>query len=50
MGKGGNTKLRDREKIGGDDEDDEDGGKHGRKGDEVRYKPKVFKWKTERKR
>lgn len=52
MGKGGNTKLRDREKLGGDDEDedDEDQGKQGRKGDEARYKPKVFKWKTQRKR
>ncbi|KDQ17695.1 hypothetical protein BOTBODRAFT_29854 [Botryobasidium botryosum FD-172 SS1] len=50
MGKGGNTKLRDREKVGGDDEDDDDEDQRGRKGDEVKYKPKVFKWKTERKR
>ncbi|KAI0068179.1 small-subunit processome [Artomyces pyxidatus] len=60
MGKGGSKKIQGVEKIGGDsDDDDEDavdarGGKRAAKTtsvvDEKAYKPRVYKWRAERKR
>ena len=59
MGKGGSKKLRDIEKVEGDDgedEDDEDAMDSGKvrrqsgKDSEKTYKPRVYKWRAERKR
>ncbi|TFY72805.1 hypothetical protein EVG20_g227 [Dentipellis fragilis] len=61
MGKGASTKLQGVERIGGKDSDDEDeddsfGGRRGRRAskpqpvDEKAYKPRVYKWRAERKR
>ncbi|KAA1468036.1 u3 small nucleolar RNA-associated protein 11 [Dentipellis sp. KUC8613] len=61
MGKGASTKLQGVERVGGKDSDDEDeadsfGGRRGKRAskpqpvDEKAYKPRVYKWRAERKR
>lgn len=61
MGKGGRRKLRGVEKVeggdddGGDDEDEKDDrramrGKGNKVVDEKTWKPRVYKWRLERKR
>jgi len=58
MGKGARKKIQAAEKIGGGDSDDEDaldarGGRTKQtlsRVDEETYKPRVYKWKVERKR
>ncbi|KAK1228511.1 hypothetical protein PQX77_008451 [Marasmius sp. AFHP31] len=62
MGKGARKKIRGVEPVDGDDDDDEDdddaldarGGRSSKKSvkkvDEATYKPRVYKWKLERKR
>ena len=50
MGKGGSRKLSGVEKVEGDgDEEDEDSPRH-KKADEKTWKPRVYKWRVERKR
>lgn len=54
MGKGGSRKLKGVEKVDNEgDEDDDDmdsGSRTSKKGDEKTWKPRVYKWKLERKR
>ena len=55
MGKGGSRKLKGVEKVEDDnDEDDDDdldsGSRRNKKVDEKTWKPRVYKWKLERKR
>ena len=53
MGKGGSRKLKDVEKVGDDEDDDDDEEEDRRrtkKVDEKTWKPRVYKWKLERKR
>ncbi|CCL98117.1 uncharacterized protein FIBRA_00111 [Fibroporia radiculosa] len=54
MGKGGAKKLRGAEKVEGDDGDDDDEDESGRdtrkKVDEKVWKPRVYKWRVERKK
>ncbi|KDQ63322.1 hypothetical protein JAAARDRAFT_188910 [Jaapia argillacea MUCL 33604] len=51
MAKGGRKKLQGVEKVEGDgDEEDEDDEKPKRAVDEAAYKPRVYKWRLERKR
>lgn len=54
MGKGASSKLQGIEKVGDDDEDEDDDGDDSehksRKVDEKTWKPRVYKWRIERKR
>ncbi|KAH9950901.1 small-subunit processome [Amylocystis lapponica] len=52
MGKGAARKLSGVEKLGGDDEDDsdEDAARRPKKVDEKTWKPRVYKWRVERKK
>lgn len=56
MGKGGRKKLRGVEKVEAEedeedaDEDDLQPGKKAKKAEEKSYRPRVYKWKMERKR
>jgi U3 small nucleolar RNA-associated protein 11 len=55
MGKGGRQKIRGVEKVEGDDEDedrsDDDVPSHSHaKSDEQAYRPRVYKWRMERKK
>ena len=53
MGKGGSRKLKGVEKVGDDEDDDDDEEEDRRrtkKVDEKTWKPRVYKWKLERKR
>ena len=51
MGKGGSKKIQGREKVEDEDEDEEDFTSNEKKStNEKTYKPKVYKWRIERKR
>ena len=51
MGKGASRKLRGVEEVEGDDDDeDEDEDRPPKKVDEKTWKPRVYKWRVERKR
>ena len=53
MGKGASRKLKGVERVddeGGNDEEDDDDRRPAKKVDEKTWKPRVYKWKLERKR
>lgn len=52
MGKGGCKKVKGVEKVeGSEDEDEDDGGQSRRRGvKEKLYRPRVYRWRAERKR
>lgn len=53
MGKGGHKKVKGVEKVEGseDEDEDEDGGQRQRRGvEEKLYRPRVYRWRAERKR
>lgn len=51
MGKGGCKKVKGVEKVEGSDDEDEDGGQPRRRAvDEKLYRPRVYRWRAERKR
>lgn len=53
MGKGGCKKVKGVEKVEGPDDEDEDGGQRRRRGrgvEEKLYRPRVYRWRAERKR
>jgi U3 small nucleolar RNA-associated protein 11 len=51
MGKGGCKKVKGVEKVEGSDDEDDDGGQPRRRGvEEKLYRPRVYRWRAERKR
>ncbi|KAI0285297.1 small-subunit processome [Russula aff. rugulosa BPL654] len=51
MGKGGCKKVKGVEKVEGSDDEDDDGGQRRRSGvEEKLYRPRVYRWRAERKR
>ena len=51
MGKGGCKKVKGVEKVEGSDDEDDDGGQLRRRGvEEKLYRPRVYRWRAERKR
>jgi U3 small nucleolar RNA-associated protein 11 len=51
MGKGGCKKVKGVEKVEGSDDDDDDGEQPRRRGvEEKLYRPRVYRWRAERKR
>jgi len=51
MGKGGCKKVKGVEKVEGSDDEDDDGGQLRRRGvEEKMYRPRVYRWRAERKR
>lgn len=53
MGKGGYKKVRGVEKVEGPDDEDDDEGQRQRSGvgvEEKLYRPRVYRWRAERKR
>jgi U3 small nucleolar RNA-associated protein 11 len=51
MGKGRCKKVKGVEKVEGSDDEDDDGGQPRRRGvEEKLYRPRVYRWRAERKR
>ena len=50
MGKGRSKKVKGVERVEKSDEEAEDAGRRGKAGEENMYRPRVYRWRAERKR